>query len=342
MKEPTREEWKQLYEAAGLFAREKPWEWLEDEEPIAIENPEDGEMGYAVVLGAAGEQLGLALYLGDEGYDAYCRIQAGEIEPDALEAMIIQRAATLMLADRQHLDKDERALIKKLGFRFRGRSAWPMFRSLEPGYAPWFLDGAQARFLTLALYQTIEVYKRVRNGDLALFDEDDPELVLTLLNRDGRWREEWRRPPAWLQPLDPVPDISERSDVAQLADSPVERAGLWEVGVFRLSEPVASGVPGERPYFPVSMMAIETGEGMLLGHELMDQPQPSAGDQQEAFLKILAGLSEHPLTLRTDTEELAEILAPIASAVGFELELGPLPFLSYARERLELWLERGY
>jgi hypothetical protein len=38
--------------------------------------------------------------------------------------------------DREELHVRDRETIKALGRKYRGRQAWPLFRSYQPGYAP--------------------------------------------------------------------------------------------------------------------------------------------------------------------------------------------------------------
>ena len=43
---PTVEQLQELYEAAAVFKREQPWEFLFDSDIICVENPKDKMVGY--------------------------------------------------------------------------------------------------------------------------------------------------------------------------------------------------------------------------------------------------------------------------------------------------------
>ena len=60
-----------------------PHEWMDDTNVLAIEHPEDGYRGYCVVMGAGGLQLGLAIFRGEEGSDAYRTITAESVDPES-------------------------------------------------------------------------------------------------------------------------------------------------------------------------------------------------------------------------------------------------------------------
>ncbi|MCD6223505.1 MAG: hypothetical protein J7J73_01200 [Deltaproteobacteria bacterium] len=94
------------------------------------------------------------------------------------------------------------ALTKMLDFashelKFRGPNSWPLFRSYRPGYHPWYLTSKEAKYLTVALRQAIDVSLRFKN---------DPEMLTPPMRnqylvrvpkkeKDGlRWRDKWLEP----------------------------------------------------------------------------------------------------------------------------------------------------
>ena len=100
--------------------------------------------------------------------------------------------------DRQLLQQPDLATITALGMKFRGRNAWPWFRSYRPGFQPWYLTGAEARFLTLALEQAMEVATRLR-GNRRLLPALRPEgrYLVRVPERQGEgwaWKDELRKP----------------------------------------------------------------------------------------------------------------------------------------------------
>ena len=152
---PSLQEWRALYRAAIDFWQIHPWDWVEDTDLFGVKNPEDGEIGYCCVVGALGEFLGLVAYLGTEGLESYLKIQKSE----SPEEDILSTAKCLVASfeDRKFLQKPDHEVIKRLGLKFRGAKSWPLFRSYEPGYYPWYLNQPQVCFLTHALQQQMSV-----------------------------------------------------------------------------------------------------------------------------------------------------------------------------------------
>jgi len=74
-----------------------------------------------------------------------------EAEPEELDEKIMVPLLTMLFVDRDKLWKEDREVIHSLGLRFRGRNAWPLFRSQRAGYAPWLLEKDEVLFLTTAI-----------------------------------------------------------------------------------------------------------------------------------------------------------------------------------------------
>ena len=102
---------------------------MANEDLFAIENPNDGEMGYCSILGNGGEEFGLGMFLGEDGYNQYIKLIEGETEPEDIEESLMMRTLSLLFVDRDVLREEDRDIIRSLGLRFRGRNAWPFFRS---------------------------------------------------------------------------------------------------------------------------------------------------------------------------------------------------------------------
>ena len=133
MKDPTHEEWRRLFSAASGFVALRPWERLADHEVFGVVDPASGETGWCSVIGALGESLGLVVNMGDKGLAAFDLLQAGG---DMTRVGPTLRGLVFTLDDRKYLEPKDLAPIRALGLTFRGRQAWPCFRSLRPGHAP--------------------------------------------------------------------------------------------------------------------------------------------------------------------------------------------------------------
>ena len=68
----------------------------------------------------------------------------------------------LSFEDRESLEPQDRRILKEADLSFRGKNAWPLFRSYRPGFVPWFLESEEAETLRVALEQLLAVALRIR------------------------------------------------------------------------------------------------------------------------------------------------------------------------------------
>ncbi len=185
-------------------------------------------------MGAAGEHYAIGVYLGSEGLEVLLRIISGEFSQSPDEALYVQKCLMASFEDRKYLQKEDLKQIKTLGLKFRGANAWPLFRNYTPGFVPWYLTGEEARFLTLALQQAMEVSLRFKNDHGMLVPPLRGHFFVRVpIKQDGgiSWKDKW------MEPLPP-----EREDflamhvdktlLNRLKKAGLQQRGIWEVDFF--------------------------------------------------------------------------------------------------------------
>lgn len=136
----TLDELKTLYDAAIEFRKIEPWKWVKETDIFGVQNPKTNEVGYCCIMGEMGEVLAMAVYNGTEGLNGYQQIRKGQVKPEDPDSLHIQDCLIVSFENKGFVEKEDIQLINKLGYKFRGRNACPMFRSYKPGYFPWFLS----------------------------------------------------------------------------------------------------------------------------------------------------------------------------------------------------------
>jgi hypothetical protein len=313
------------------FKEMAPWQWMTDAELFGVENPRDGEVGWCTILGNEGLEFGLFIFLGAEGFQTYNRIAMGGAEAKSFEVWARASLLSMMFADRQELQQQDHEVIRSLGLRFRGRKAWPLFRSHRLGYIPWYLDKHEVMFLSIAVQQALEVAKRVREGQLDLFEEVDSDTILTRYSHAGQWLEEWRKPNV-PRPGVNIPAPPDEARLLGLRTAAKELRGSWELDVFLLPTAVSEGA--DRPYYPNCVLAVERQTGFIVGTELTG-PRASPEEKQEAVIRLLEQ-SQLPLPqeIRVKGEEVRGVVEPVARSLGVSLHVARLKELEKARRSL--------
>lgn len=341
---PSMEEWKRLYEAAIRFRELAPWNWMFEDQMFAVVNPEDGEAGYCSVMGASGEFLAMAVYPGDEGLLSYERMKRqsshsaddGPSAPADPDVYLDQKTLMASFEASEDVDKRDRQVFKELGLRFRGKQAWPVLRSYEPGCVPWFLTAKQCRLLTHALEQAMVVVQRVK-GNPDLLDERPGCILTRTTGNDGdaaEWVDQW---PAWPYLEEELDAESEHPyvEVDEMRLKRIMRAGkssgAWEVDI---SYAPFSIFEGERPYFPRLMLCVHHGSGMILAaHPAEQSAEPS--EFVEQFVRVMEQHKMYPEQIAVRRQSVAQLLLPTAHAIGADmLEVDFLPGVDTAREEM--------
>jgi len=317
-KSPSIQEWKDLYDAAIEFKKIGCWNWMWDSDIFGVQNPVNGEIGYCCVMGRAREHFALAVYLGTEGLEGYLKTQSGEIDPYSIDMLHLQKCLMASFEDKEFLRKEDFEVIKKLGLKFRGHNSWPLFRNYKPDYYPWYLTSEEAKYLTMALHQTIGVSLRFKNDPKMLTPPAKNRYLVRLLKKekDGLgWRDEWLKP----YPLEKVEIIAKPIDANRLEKIKrmfSQRQGIWEIDFFYFPEPVKE--KEERPYYPYVIFCVEHYSYFILDHHLVE-PTELVSEFAEQFLKLIENTKSLPQEILVKRKEAFKLLQPITSRLGIKL-----------------------
>jgi hypothetical protein len=317
---PTLEEMRSLYEAAIRFQALQPWIWLEDSDLFGVQDPVSGEVGYCCIMGMAGEHFALAVYLGSEGLAGYLELATGQVPRDPVAVLATQKCLMASFEDRGQLSKADLQTIRDLGLKFRGRHAWPQFRSYRPGYEPWYLTRGEALFLTLALEQAIDVAARCKE-EPDLLTPARPGLFLVRVperRADGwEWHDAWRAPDPRRPSAVEGPPIDEER-LQKVRETAARVRDTWEADVFYFPQAVKDK-EDERPYYPQAIFCVDQRSGLVLMMELVREDLLAA-TLVEQFLQLLERLRQAPREVQVRRQEAYDLLAPAASRLGIRLK----------------------
>lgn len=341
---PTLDEWVSLYAAAGALKILAPWTWMLDDEVFGVKDPESGSLGYCSVMGNLGEHLALGVALGSSGLAGLDAVR-GLKKPDVAELLFSQTMLQVSFESRAELEREDLEVTKQLGFRFRGSKAWFLFRSYRPGYLPWFLTGAEARFLTVAIEQAHIVAQTLKEEPDVLAPPR-PDTYLVRVPEPGgdesAWHDEWLEPSPPLEEAAAglLPDVPiDQELVARARDKARLCSGVWEADVSPLLAPI--GGPDERPSIPLQFLVVDHESGIVLDTDMKSLDDYVAGFR-EHFVQALEGLGRMPQRLLFANRRTEIVFAPIAAALQIPLERSrKLPGVQHLRRSLTRFLEAG-
>jgi hypothetical protein len=324
-KPPPLEEWKRLYAVAKQVKELAPWGWMMEDDVFGVQNPATDEIGFISVMGAGGEHFAVALYPGAKALYDFLDLEEqgregllGDVAPDRILEIPQLQAS---FENREQLQKEDREVIKKLNLKFRGQNEWPLFRSYAPGLFPWFVSTDEARFLTFALEQLLEVAPRLRNDNESLFGEGDTDFLVRTPRRENNriiWEDRITRiPEPEKKTVTPAPlDAKQIEALKRLPRA----ENVIEVELSMLPAPVRE--KKGRPFFPYLLMIADAQSGMILASDML-QPLPSLEAMRaELPLKLSAHLSQLgaiPDTIAVRNETMTDLLSHLAAELDIQI-----------------------
>jgi len=316
--EPTREEWLALFGAAARFKEARPWEHMYDADMFGVREPESGITGYCSVMGRGGKHFALGVFPGGEGINSYRFIAEASHRGHELELGVagsMQKCIMASFEDRGLLSDRDRKLIKDLGLKFRGRNAWPQFQRHDPVFQPWYLDSANARFLTTALEQALPVADRFQADESYLLGPLKANKVLVRVTdgRDGSWADR-------IEPFERYEgfEIARSEQVmAALAVLPVQTGFVLDIpyGVM----PTLIGERGQRGYFPHGLLLVDGNKGLALGVHMLS-PEQFPSELLNTVATSILKLGIMPEQIRLSSQLLYRVLAP--EFEGYKTSIG--------------------
>ncbi len=322
-KQPTTAEWKRLYELAAELKKLAPWQWMDETEIFGVENPNTKEIGFVSPMGMLGEHLSIGVYLGAEGLYGFWDFQEAGLEAEPFALFEIPQLQ-VSFEDREQIEKQDRDLIKKLDLKFRGSQNYPLFRSIRPGFMPWFITSEEARMLIYAIEQTLEVAPRVRENPNILIDENDTENEVCLVRvaeKQGKklvWRDEMREiPPPEKEFTIKVPQTL----VDELKAFPQAKNFVLEIDLFYAPTPV--GEKGKRPYIPKMLMLADGRNGMIAGFQLIQPKEDALENYAEIgshVFESLQNLNARPQEIHVASDSLFDLLKGLNQQLNIKLQ----------------------
>jgi hypothetical protein len=331
---PSLQDWKALYDAAIEFKKAAPWDWMHDTDIFGVQDPVSGETGYCCIMGAAGEHYALGVYSGSEGLEGLLRILSGEFSQSHDEVLYVQKCLMASFEDREYLQKEDLKQIKTMGLKFRGANAWPFFRKYTPGLVPWYLTGEEARFLTLALQQAIEVSLRFKKDPGMLIHPSSGKFFVRAPVKQGEgisWKDEWIEPlPPESKDL-PVTPVDETL-LNRLKKARLQQRGIWDVDFFFVPAPIWE--KGKRPYYPYMSLMVEHNSAFILNFQL-EKREEFALKFPEKFVSFLERVKIAPQAFLVKRDEVGRFLEPFASSLGIKIKMvESLPVLEEAQRSM--------
>lgn len=312
--------WHNLYSLADNYRKLAPWQWMGDIDIFAVSVAEAGEMGYCSVLGEAGEMFGLAVYKGNAGLKTLLQIMQSKIDDSTV--IYEQRSVLLSLEDRKDLSDMDYIQIAVSGISFRGRKAYPAFRSFEPGHVPWHLTEQEAQWMCQVLEQAMIVAMQVKEHPQLLSGRTDERILCRTTKRKGKptqWVEEWIHMEV---PVEDKPEhalhISEIK-LAGLKKKMKRSSAMWEFDLFFAPYNIQEN-EDDRPFFPRFVICMNAQSGLVMQHDVVGLGDVAAHLQLH-IVKTMESVGILPEGILVQNDDVYRMIQPLCHVLKVELNV---------------------
>jgi|GEM_PF-943879 len=308
--------WSRLFQMADEIRDLAPWKQYYEAELFAIQPRSDGPVYFVSIMGNCGEHHAIAYYPGAESLHKFRLTQTMEDDyQQGMEMVLLNGHLQLAFEAKRDLDKAELEVLKALGKTYHGK--WPVFRSYQSARLPGMPNlGELEDFLGL-LEQTLVVLKRQEAGEdiLRPFAQDE----FFLRQKAGEWKDATCRVADLL-----LPHHCLSVDLPDGALDGLRRVNAhFEMDMFLMPSPVADVPPGEPPYFPFLLIAVDAGSGMVHGIELISTKEgvdEALAKIPETITKILRLAKVVPVKIAARHPILCSALEAYGNAYGIKFE----------------------
>lgn len=313
------EDCRELFQLMKMIRDLAPWDWMEETDLFGLKHPDTDDIAFISVMGSAGEYLSIAAYLGVRGLFTFYEMQK--------QGPYINRELVLntpqihaSFENRSDLTDYDYQLIKSLGLKFRGRYQWPQFRSFRPGYVPWNIDVAEAKFLAYVLQQIIEFTPQIRDNPRIINTRRRNAVVVRVPEKRGDqlvWKNEthtFKRPAQTPIKLAFDETLVDELEALEYYD------GVFEMDVFMYPAPI--GEEGKRPIFPYVFSMVDANHDQIICNTMV-QPLPSIEDMwsqmPNVFAQELINFGAVPRIIRLSDPFAFEVFRPLGKALGIKM-----------------------
>ena len=311
--------WRKLFEAARVYVEAKPWKSINDSYVFGVQNPENGIIGWCVILGNARQAYGLSVYIGDTGFKGYLDMIFQDLnEMSEPMFMYSQQSLIFNLVEPEYLSDVDKKLYKDLGHRHVKGTKNFSFRRMDPSQYPWYLTDQDAVFMTHCLEQAVHLAHLVEQGNVLPTRYDDEELLAFTPKKSGGEL-------AWSLTTLPTPEmkpndmeyIPEPGFIDSIRDSFKKTNKTLLLSLKYYPEPTQDK-PGERPFFPFLCLWADESDGQIISFDPI-KPKNVKEDFQKLFKKALEQKKYIPKSIYVDSDLGLIFLDPIAAELGIEL-----------------------
>jgi len=311
----THEQWEQLYEVAKSIRSLEPWDYLHESQRITLLLPGRDEPVYTVVMGSGEMTYGIGVYPGYDSLGRILKMAESEIDESDISAAFEQHCINLYFGDREELESKDRSVIKQLGLKFRGRNEWPYFRSMKPGFMPWYLNHDEAELTIAALQNFAMAFLTYVKQDIKV-DFENGETLLRFYDSEND---------IWYNTVIEMPEepfiqikmaVTDELLIARLKKKKKGKANLG-FGITYIPVPIQEK-KNDRPRIPRMAVLVDMDNGRPI-EQAIDEEYESIGDAIIQMFTRYIESNGRPASVAVSGEDDGDYIEDFATKLGIKI-----------------------
>jgi hypothetical protein len=316
---PTFLAMERLYRLAADLYGLHPWRLLDEDNLIVARDSVSGELCYCSVMGALGEVLSMHAYVGSEGLRQFRKIESEEIS-DPGEFFASTHCVYVEFVPRAELQRQDRELLAALRHpQVRGLAS-PIFRTVRPGFLPWFVTEDEARTLAECIRAVIVVCTAAASQEGVKFWElaDAYPMVTRMDGPELRYQVDMLQ--SMLPPEPPAAPVRLAEEtLLSLRGRDYAVRGVMELD--HIHSGAAIGKKSERSACASIALAVDAESGMVLAPEVTDSSVPAGDALAKVFLKAIQASRTLPEEVKVRSQRVKDCLAPLMESFGVRVRV---------------------
>ncbi len=314
--EPTLQQWKDLFEAAGRIKQAKPWEYLYENNIVMIQMPKRTEPIFCSVLGADGEAFAVLVYPDRRSFAERNRLFSMQGLPFYVLACR-QNCFSCNFGNRGDLSNEEYRIVKDLGLRFRGENQWIYFNTYKTGRAPWLPDSEEAGILIDALQNFFMAFRSYVTGKLKVDFKNGKILCRFYSEEKKLWFNAEVNMPAIPEPVFRHVVVTDELAMARLKAMKKTDCRM-EADLLYLPVPIREK-KGEVPFYPELCLIADRDSGTILDQCALDGEKA----EEDVLLTMLDGYvrkAGRPCSIEVRDEAAQNLIEDFCEKCGIAVE----------------------
>ncbi len=308
--------WEDLYDEASMYQKFAPWTVLDENHIFAVQDPISEKLVYCSVLGAIGEFYGLLAYRGQSDHEMHWKIKSSLMSSNNANIRSTYNALVLEFCHIEELDKEDRTILKRIGFGSKERHRYAQFRSYVPGYQSWYLNEEEVKSFIFVLQAAIEHIKKSKENPLFLKPSRAGEYLLYLPQVDtpsSSWSTTWNIPEK-LPQEEEICWVSQEK-IQSLQAKQQDKDMAWEVSIFTGPATIHDR---ERPYWLQAALIVDRNSQMIMGIDIIKPEDGAVAILTERLIFSLEKSHYLPSYILFDNLELCDFFSSILSLLHIQ------------------------